>query len=137
MKIELKTITWQETIGIRHRVLWPNKNPEFCHVSGDEEGIHFGAYVDNELISVASVYFTEESARLRKFATYEQFQGMGVGTSLLTFVLTAINAKGCKYFWCDARESAIGFYERFKMKKMGDRFFKSGVPYFKMGISLQ
>ena len=104
---------------------------------GDEIAMHLGAYIDSELVCVASVYFDEEKARLRKFATYEQFQGKGVGTALMTFLLSAIKAKGAKCFWCDARESAVGFYERFNMIKEGDRFFKSGVPYFKMGLDLQ
>jgi len=42
-----------------------------------------------------------------------------------------------RYFWCDARESAIGFYRRFGLQADGERFYKSEVPYFKMSKSVQ
>lgn len=131
----IKEITWQQAIPVRHSVLWPEKAAEFCYVKGDEEGIHFGAYIDNKLISVASVYLTQGSARLRKFAVYEKFQAQGVGTALLKYILFSIKNKGMTLFWCDARETAIGFYERFGMQMEGEVFYKSDVPYYKMSIT--
>lgn len=135
--MEIKEITWQETISVRHKVLWPDKSAEFCRVPQDEEGLHFGVYIDKKLICVASVYPNHESARLRKFAAYEEFQGIGVGTALLKYILSSVKQKGVTHFWCDARESAIGFYERFGMRKEGERFYKSNVPYYKMSITFQ
>lgn len=42
-----------------------------------------------------------------------------------------------QYFWCDARESACRFYQRFGLQTEGERFYKSDVAYFKMGVNLQ
>jgi len=127
-----KEIKWEETIPIRHRVLWPDKAPEFCHVSGDESAQHFGIFIDAKLVGVASVYLDNKSARLRKFATLNEFQGRGVGTQLLAHILDTVKKNRVRDFWCDARESSIGFYERFGMCKEGDRFYKSDISYYKM-----
>ncbi|OQY36170.1 MAG: hypothetical protein B6229_10610, partial [Spirochaetaceae bacterium 4572_7] len=55
-EIEIRLITWKEALDIRHEVLWPSKDPLFCKVDGDETGTHYGGFVNNRLISVASVY---------------------------------------------------------------------------------
>lgn len=132
----IKEITWEETIPIRHKVLWPNKQPEFCHIEDDNNGWHFGYYIADELVSVASVYPKGNSARLRKFATLASSQGQGIGTKLLNHIVLALKSRGVTHFWCDARETATGFYERFGMVRQGSRFFKSQVPYFKMTVEL-
>ena len=134
--MEIRRIQWQETIALRHAVLWPDRPPEFCHVEGDEGAWHFGAYLPEGLVSVASVYPEGRSARLRKFATATGFQGRGIGTRMLSHILSDLRSKGVSCFWCDARESAIGFYQRFGMKPEGDRFYKGEVPFFKMSVAL-
>ena len=72
--MEIRSITWQETIPLRHQVLWPCKPPEFCHVKGDSDALHYGAFVDDVLVCVASVYLTLNKARLRKFSTDARYQ---------------------------------------------------------------
>jgi ribosomal protein S18 acetylase RimI-like enzyme len=136
LNMEIRNIQWEETIPLRHKVLWPNKPPEFCKVDGDEEGIHFGAFINNELICVASIYLKAEKARLRKFATDAYFQNQGIGSKMLDFIIRDLKNTDAKVFWCDARESALGFYERFDMYKCSDRFYKADVAYFKMEVAL-
>jgi predicted GNAT family N-acyltransferase len=136
-KNSIQRITWEDTMSIRHKVLWPNKPIEFCQVKGDLEALHFGYFLNNQLVSVASVYLDKNSARLRKFATLQEVQGKGIGTRLLNHVLSTIKEESIDYFWCDARESAIEFYTRFGMHAEGDRFYKEDVAYFKMSITFQ
>jgi len=130
----IKSIQWQEALPIRHQVLWPDKTPSFCQVQGDETAAHYGAYCDDELVSVASVYIDDNRARLRKFATLSEYQGQGIGSRVITHLLTELKAANIEYFWCDARRSAVGFYQKFGLEAQGDEFFKSGIPYFKMEV---
>ncbi len=132
----INQITWQRTIDIRHKVLWPNKPAEFCKVEGDEQALHFGYFDEEELVSVASIYIDGDKARLRKFATLHAFQGRGIGTRLIEHILLELSQQGISYFWCDARASAVGFYARFGMKPFGEQFYKSGVAYYKMSLRL-
>ena len=134
--MDIRTINWQETLPIRHKVLWPNKTPDDCIVEGDPQGLHYGIYIDKELACVASLFISEKSVRLRKFATLERFQGKGLGSFMLNHLIGEMKEKANTHFWFDARESALDFYKRFGFTKEGKRFFKSEVPYFKMSKSL-
>lgn len=136
-EMKIHRIQWQETITLRHEVLWPNERAEFCHVDGDERAWHFGGFIEDELVSVASVYRKNNSVRLRKFATATAFQGKGIGTKMLKHILEELAKSNIDHFWCDARESAMSFYERFGMGPEGGRFYKGDVPYVKMSLLLQ
>ena len=134
--LKILSIHWMQTIPIRHCVLWPDRPPEFCALDGDKDAWHFGAFMHEELVGVASVFITQSGARLRKFATLKDFRHQGIGSALLMHALQMAEAQGLQYFWCDARESALPFYARFGMTAEGERFYKSNVPYFKMSRSL-
>ena len=134
--MEIQRISWEKTIPLRHRILWPNKPPAFCQLEGDQDALHFGAFVDNQLVCVASVFLKKNKARLRKFATDDHYQNQGIGSKVLLHIIKYLKDLNTEYFWCDARETALSFYMRFDMYKSSERFYKSGVPYFKMEIAL-
>ena len=110
----IRRITVEAALPIRHRVLWPNKTMEECRVEDDEGGEHFGVFINETLVCVASIFMTEpfstalfskkqQTARLRKFATIEEY--------------------------------AMSFYEKFGMSAQGERFFKDDIPYQKMAVT--
>ena len=134
--MEIRTISWEQTIPLRHAVLWPYKPQEYCHVDGDIHALHFGCFVNEMLVCVASVYVNQNMARLRKFATDNRFQNQGIGSKMLKHIIESLKSFEIEFFWCDARESALGFYDRFDMKKCSERFYKEDVPYFKMKTTL-
>jgi ribosomal protein S18 acetylase RimI-like enzyme len=133
--VNIQLITADEALPVRQQVLWPDKPLSFCRVADDEDGIHYGAYVNNELVSVASVYVLDRQARLRKFATYASHQGKGIGSRVLNHIIADLSNKKIGYFWCDARETAIDFYRRFGMEVESERFYKSNVAYVKMSLA--
>lgn len=132
----IRLIDWQDTMPLRHKVLWPEKTMAFCKVDGDEAATHYGYFIDDKLVCVASIFIDGTSARLRKFATLPEYQGQGIGTQVIQQALKDLETKAVNHFWCDARESAAGFYEKFGMRPQGERFYKGDIPYFKMGVDL-
>jgi ribosomal protein S18 acetylase RimI-like enzyme len=134
--MEISAISWEQTIPLRHSVLWPNKPTEFCHIDGDAEALHFGAFIDGILVCVASVYLTLNKARLRKFATDIRYQGQGIGSKMLAHIIESLKSNQVEYFWCDARASALDFYKRFGMFTCSERFYKADVAYNKMEVAL-
>lgn len=130
--MKILKVSWQDTMPLRHQVLWPDKAPEFCKVVGDEQALHFAVKVDDKIVSVASIYLHQKKARLRKFATLPEYQGQGLGTQLLTFIVNYLKSISIGYLWFDARETALSFYQGLGFKKEGDVFYKSDVRYFKM-----
>jgi predicted GNAT family N-acyltransferase len=134
--MNIQSIHWKDALPIRHQVLWPNKPPSFCKIDGDEMANHYGAYINGELVCVASIYIQNRTARLRKFATLLSFQGKGIGSQVLLHIISKLHEIGIDYFWCDARKSALEFYRKFGLEKEGSSFVKSNIPYYKMAIAL-
>ncbi len=141
LMFKLVELTTEDVLPIRHQVLWPNKPLDFSRVEGDDSGMHFGVMLSDTLICVGSFYQGlhsryNETARLRKFATLPNYQGQGAGRFLLESVLPLLQQSGVKYFWCDARQGAMSFYQKFGMEPEGKCFFKADIPYFKMSVRL-
>jgi predicted GNAT family N-acyltransferase len=134
--MDIRRITWNKALPIRHKVLWPNKPLLFCKVDGDETAMHYGVYLNEKLVCVASIYMESRVARLRKFATLIELQGQGIGSKLITHILNELKEDSAEYFWCDARKTAVNFYQKFGMERQGAEFNKSGELYFKMAVSI-
>ncbi|WP_160062685.1 GNAT family N-acetyltransferase [Psychromonas sp. L1A2] len=134
--MKVVAIKWQDTISVRHQVLWPHKPPEFCRVEGDEQALHFAVMGSQQIVCVASLYIDNNTARLRKFATLSAFQSKGVGSFMINYLIDNLKQQGINYLWFDARESALGFYQRFGFDKMGELFYKSDIAYYRMSKSL-
>ena len=123
----------QQTLSIRQTVLWPEQPVTFSQVEGDESAHHYGAMLDGELVSVASIFPDgATSARLRKFATLSGMQGQGIGSKVLEHIFQQMRGDGFSILWCDGREQARAFYERLGFKASGEQFFKKDIAYFKM-----
>lgn len=109
--------------------MWPDKSINYVKLPQDKQGIHYGLYLAKELVSVISLFITEEEAQFRKFATLTSKQGKGYGTRLLTHLVAEARYKGVKRLWCNARVDKTAYYERFQMKRTQTTFSKDGVDY--------
>lgn len=134
--IEIRSITSEQTLAIRHQVLWPDYPLDFCRVPEDEQGLHLGGYIDQQLVIVASLFLSDNKMRLRKFACLPEHQSRGYGGAMLTHMRQLAKQHAAQQLWFDARESAIAFYQRHGFKVISERFFKEDVPYVKMGSAL-
>lgn len=124
--------TWQ----IRHEVMWPDQPFEYVQLKEDDLGFHFGVFIDEKLVSIVSCFFTDEEMQFRKLATLEQFQGQGIASELLIYILDLANQKKVKKVWCNARTNKKTFYEKFGMKDTGKTFSKAGQEFTLMEILL-
>jgi GNAT superfamily N-acetyltransferase len=129
--IEIKKITAFETIIVRHPVLRPGRQIESCHFDGDDllSTSHFGLFLENQLAGVISVFkiqnklFSEENQyQIRGMAVLSEFQKKGFGEALLEYCENEIRLKSGDLIWFNARETAIGFYEKSGYEILGDPF---------------
>ncbi|ORY58706.1 N-acetyltransferase GCN5 [Pseudomassariella vexata] len=133
----IRPILPADTHALRHAVLWPDKPISYVQLAEDEDGQHFGAFIEDELVSVISMFIDDAGeARFRKFATATSWQGKGIGSKLLDYTIAAAAKTGTASIWCDARTSALPFYLRFGMEVEGEVFHKGGVPYLKLSRTL-
>ena len=111
--------------------MYPSQDIKMVKLDDDRSGIHLGAYKENELLSVISIFCSGKQLQFRKFATRKQFQSKRIGSTLLQHVLDWAEANGVEFMWCNARLTAIGFYKRFGMGPVGEIWMKNGVEYIK------
>jgi GNAT superfamily N-acetyltransferase len=128
----IKEVFIDQILPIRQQVMWPEKPIDFVRVPEDENGIHFGLFVEENLISVVSVFIHRQEAQFRKFATLEQFQGKGYGSKLLQYIFDFLEAKNTNRIWCNARISKAGYYQKFGMTTTDATFEKEGMEYVGM-----
>lgn len=124
-------ISAKDTLDIRHRMLRPGRPKEEAVFPGDEEEqtFHLGGFIDSKLCSVASFFFERNPEfdepyqfRLRGMATLEDHQGQGLSSELLKMAFPIIQQNMCNLLWCNAREGAVGFYEKVGFEKVGEYF---------------
>lgn len=122
-------ITSEETLSIRHKVMWPNKPIDYVQLPNDAEGRHFGYFKNDELISVISLFVENNEAQFRKFATLKEYQGKGFGSELLNELMLISEKEQLSKIWCNARINKIDYYSKFGMKETNNQFIKGGISY--------
>jgi GNAT superfamily N-acetyltransferase len=65
-------------------------------------------------------------------AVPDKLQGKGIGASIMSFAETLARDKGFKKMIMHARDTAIGFYEKFGYKKKGHSFLEVNLPHHVM-----
>ncbi|MBI2521188.1 MAG: GNAT family N-acetyltransferase [Bdellovibrio sp.] len=121
----------KDTISIRQQMLRPGRPIESCIYTGDddEQTFHLGAFVDTKLVSVASFYFEKHPQlsppyqyRLRGMATLSEYQRRGLSSELLKMAFPIIKQNLASLLWCNARLTAVGFYEKVGFEKVSEPF---------------
>jgi len=157
--VQIVRIAAEDTYKLRHEVLWPNASLLDVQLAVDSVSIHLGAHAreqtntsagrtpvgvitiyvsksENKLTSSAEPSSEKLEAQFRKLAVAPEWQGQGVGSKLVEQAGIVASEAGAHWLWCDARTSALSFYERLGMQTEGSSFIRKGVEYVKMRRSL-
>ncbi len=147
MDATIRIVPTESVYPIRHLILRPNQKYEDCVFPGDAlpKTTHFGAYVDDRLIGIASVYReilpqrdNRDGWRIRGMATLEKFRGCGIGGQLLEACIRHVESEGGQLMWCNARTPAATFYRHYGFAAVGDEFDITGIgPHFLMTKELK
>ncbi len=122
------TLTWR----VRQLSMYPDEEITTMELPEDFDGIHFGLYAEHELTAVVSLFINESTAQFRKMAVLPQEQGKGFGMKLLQYIIDYCKDQGIKELWCNARTSAIGFYNKAGFVTQGDDYQRNQHSYIKM-----
>lgn len=71
----------------------------------------------------------EETIRLRQMAVPDKLHGKGIGASIMNFAEVLAKDKGYRCMTMHARDSAIGFYEKFGYAIKGSQFREVNLPH--------
>jgi predicted GNAT family N-acyltransferase len=127
--MEIKQISAAETWELRRAVMWPDKPLAYVQLADDDQGLHYGLFDQNELVSVVSLFIQDQEAQFRKFATRTDRQGKGHGSRLLRFMLEEAGKYPVRAVWCNARVEKTPFYEKFGLEITDQLFSRGGKDY--------
>jgi Acetyltransferases len=116
--------------------MYPDLPFDAIKLANDEEGIHFGLFVGNKLTSVVSVFNKGDIYQFRKFATIVELQGKGYGSLLLDHIISFVKTFGAIKLWCNARVSAIPFYNKFGFIQTDKLSTNNGIDFVIMELEL-
>ena len=139
-EITCRRVTVEEILPLRHRILRAGLPFETASFDGDHDANarHYAALSDAEPVCCLSLVPSEWEGRpawqLRGMATDGQVQGRGLGRRLLEMaVAEARRDEPHCIFWCNARTSAIGFYEKLGWRVKSEPFdVLTAGPHVKM-----
>jgi GNAT superfamily N-acetyltransferase len=118
-------LTWR----LRQQVLYPAQKLYEMELDEDNDGMHFGAFTDDKLVGIISLFQHDTAFQFRKLAVLPEFQKMGIGNQLLNRIEEFASSEGGNIIWCNARVSAIGFYIKAGYSHTGKLFSKNGFDY--------
>nr|MBC7611323.1 GNAT family N-acetyltransferase [Pseudopedobacter sp.] len=118
------------TLMVRQAELYPKLLLKKLQLEEDEDGIHFGLYHQDKLISVVSCFDKGNGIiQFRKFATLKEFQHQGFGSALLNYIFAYAEEQKAYKIWCNARSTATNFYKKFGMIETDQKFSKDDIDY--------
>ncbi|MES2426244.1 MAG: GNAT family N-acetyltransferase [Bacteroidota bacterium] len=135
--ISIEQIRPELTWRLRQRILYPESKLYEMEMDEDNHGYHFGAFKDNELVGVVSLFQKGTDFQFRKFAVDASVQNMGIGKTLLQYISDFAIAEGAERIWCNARDTAVAFYAKYGFVSTGELFIRGGFNYEIMEISLK
>lgn len=136
-----------DAAALRRRVLYRHA-PEATGTYPQDSlsgAIHLGLTGEaGDLVAAASWYpettplrAARAPYRLRGMAVEERHQGRGLGRALFEAGLAALRERGADLLWANARDDAIGFYERLGMTVAGPGFLAAGgIPHHVVVLDL-
>ncbi|NRF39969.1 GNAT family N-acetyltransferase [Pedobacter foliorum] len=135
-EIQIEQIRPDLTWRVRHEVMYPDLPFDVIKLANDDDGIHFGLFAGNKLTSVVSLFNKGNIYQFRKFATLAESQGKGYGSLLLNHIINYVKTFDAVKLWCNARVSAIPFYNKFGFIETDKISTSNGIDFVIMELEL-
>ena len=127
--ITIKEISASETYPLRQEILRKGSSLS-VNFSGDCDSttFHLGVYENNTLIAISSyiktsnTLFPEAQYQLRGMATLPSVRGRGMAKHMVTHAIKILKSNNIATLWCNARETAMGFYVKLGFTEVGAPF---------------
>ena len=133
----IREISAEDTYTVRQEVLRPGRPLKECFFEGDLEleTIHLGYFDGENLVAIATyvarknhLFEATFQYQLRGMAVLSAYRGKDLGKKLLLEGERLLKEKDPQLLlWFNARETAVGFYEKFGYKTIGSPFMIPNV----------
>ncbi|MFK8115469.1 MAG: GNAT family N-acetyltransferase [Rubripirellula sp.] len=133
--LEFESCLYRQAIALRDELLRAPLGLIFTEedLQAEWDQLHFGATTDESLIACALIVrLSEMSAKLRQMAVRTSHQRKGVGKFLIQSIESELLERGFRQIELNARDVAVGFYEKLGYTKVGEPFIEVKIPHWKM-----
>lgn len=130
---------YEEMIKLRNEVLRKPLGLSFTEdeIQAEVNDILIASFDDEEILGCCLLTIQgNEVVRLRQMAVQKNQQGKGIGETIMQFTENLARDKGFKTLIMHARDTAIGFYEKFGYQIKGDGFIEVNLQHHLMEKSL-
>lgn len=129
------TKEYDQMVKLRYEIM---RKPQGLSFSDDElekekDDILIGAFDDDAIIGCCMLTKIDNNCtRLRQMAVQKNKQGKGIGESMMAFAENIARDRGYKRMMMHARDTAIGFYEKYGYRVKGDEFIEVNIKHHVM-----
>lgn len=134
-QIDHGTSDYQKVIQLRYSILRAPLGLSFTQEDLDKEKdhIHIASFEDDDLLGCCMLTkIDQHTLQLRQMAVKDNLQRKGIGASIMSFAESIAKDKGYRRIIMHARDTAIGFYEKFGYKVKGEQFTEVNLPHHVM-----
>lgn len=138
-QIDHGTPEYLKMVNLRDVVLRRPLGLTFDHdeLMAEKDDILIACMDDNEILGCCILEEVNNlTIRLRQMAVPDNLHNRGIGSSIINFAENMARDKGYKLMTMHARDSAIGFYEKFGFQIKGSQFKEVNLPHHVMEKNL-
>ena len=136
MEIKINIVTtdqdYRDCLYIRKKVFIEeqNINKELEYDDKKVSAIYILAKINLIAIGTARYRSTEVGMKLERFAVLKEYRGLGVGKSLVSFLVKTLKSE--KNLYLNSQKKVAGFYKKLGFRIRGDVFYEAKIPHYKM-----
>ena len=135
--IQYKSPEYDEMIALRHKILREPLGLSFSEqdLEKDEQDFLLALFMPTTDQIIACCILTpidDKIIKLRQMAVDESVQKTGIGTAMLSFAEYVAVKEEFEQIELNAREIAVGFYQKYDYEILGNKFTEVGIPHYKM-----
>jgi N-acetylglutamate synthase-like GNAT family acetyltransferase len=130
---------YDKALSLRYEVLRKPLRLEFtaAELQKDREDIHYGLFEGKRILGCLILTKCEQrKIKMRQVAVDNQFQGQGLGKELCQAAEKYARDKGFKLMFCNARKTAVPFYQKMEYRIVSDEFTEVNIPHYTMEKAL-
>ena len=135
-QIDHGTKEYRQMIALRQAILRDPLGLKFSpeELEKEKDNILIAAFEeeDDMLGCCMLTKIDSQTLQLRQMAVKNNLQGKGIGASIMNFAETISRDRGYRRIIMHARDTAIGFYEKFGYKVKGEPFTEINLPHHVM-----
>lgn len=139
--IKVNDTLYQEAIAIRVDQFFKGMTNSADLIDDDFEssGIHLVCKEDEKVVGTGRLNIQNKIGFISQMAISSEFQNKGIGTKLLNEFITYCKKEKLNKIILGARETALGFYEKFNFKAFDYKYpsKKTGIIHQQMVLNLE